>query len=592
MAYLALYRRFRPTGFKGLIGQEHIVRTLSNQIASGRIGHAYLFCGTRGTGKTSAAKIFARAINCLNPIDGSPCGECEACKALADPSNLDILEMDAASNNKVENVREIREKIQYPPVSGKYKVYIIDEVHMLTSEAFNALLKTLEEPPKHAVFILATTESHKLPSTILSRCMRFDFRIIPAKEIAELISRIYDEVGKAYDKDAVMAIARAGAGSVRDALSIADICVSYREGKLTYSDVLEVLGATDSSKITSMIKKIVLADTSGTLEDVEELCETGKSIGVLCKDVISRLREVIVCKTCKNARDILELPEDMYSELKQISDATDGHRLLRIVEIFTDAEGSLRYSLNPRVVLESACIKASQPENDYNIDALLARISKLEKALENGQLAPKQAPVKEVERTVATVEKPAPQVKKQVEEFDYPPIDEGYPDVPPMDMDGGFYGDVPKAKPIDNRPISPRFERKIEEKPQERVVEQPVSVTAEDIKPSLGGMSGGKLWGKVIRQLRADRNIVLWVACQEMEATLIGRTLRIIANDDAGYQAVVKENNLATLSKTVKAMGDYEIEVVKAGAKPVDGFAGEVEKVKSVFANANIKIED
>lgn len=594
MAYLALYRRFRPTGFKGLIGQEHIVRTLSNQIASGRIGHAYLFCGTRGTGKTSAAKIFARAINCLHPIDGSPCGECEVCKALADASNLDILEMDAASNNKVENVREIREKIQYPPVSGRYKVYIIDEVHMLTTEAFNALLKTLEEPPKHAVFILATTESHKLPSTILSRCMRFDFKIIPAKEIAGLIAKIYDEVGKAYDKDAVMAIARAGAGSVRDALSIADICVSYRDGKLTYSDVLEVLGATDSSKITAMIKKIVLADTSGTLEDVEELCETGKSIGVLCKDIISRLREVVVCQTCRNAREILELPEDVYSELKEIADASDGHRLLRIIEIFTDAEGNLRYSLNPRVVLESACIKASQPENDYNIDALLARISKLEKALENGQFVQKQVAEKQVLSSVADNEKPAKQVKKQVEEFDFPPIDDGYPDVPPIEMDGGFYGDVPKAKTVNNQPISPRFEQKTQEKPAPTVEKAPVSVatTEEDIKPSVSGMSGGKLWGKVIRQLRADRNIMLWVACQEMEATLVGRTLRIMANDDAGYQAVVKESNLATLSKTVKSIGDFEIEVVKAGEKPIDGFPSEVEKVKNAFPNANIKIED
>lgn len=593
MAYLALYRRFRPTGFKGLIGQEHIVRTLSNQIASGRIGHAYLFCGTRGTGKTSAAKIFARAINCLSPVDGSPCGECEACKALADPSNLDILEMDAASNNKVENVREIREKIQYPPVSGRYKVYIIDEVHMLTPEAFNALLKTLEEPPKHAVFILATTESHKLPSTILSRCMRFDFKIIPAKEIAELISRIYDEVGKAYDKDAVMAIARAGAGSVRDALSIADICVSYRDGKLTYSDVLEVLGATDSAKITSMIKKIVLADTSGTLEDVEELCETGKSIGVLCKDVISRLREVIVCKTCKNAREILELPEDIYSELKEIAEACDGHRLLRIVEIFTDAEGNLRYSLNPRVVLESACIKASQPENDYNIDALLARISKLEKVIESGQLAPKQVLYKDTGSVVKEAETVKRQPSKVVEEFDYPPIDDGYPEAPPVDNDGGFYGDAFKVETVDNQPISPRFEQKQQEKPQETVaVEQPISVTADDIKPSMGGMTGGKLWGKVIRQLRADKNIVLWVACQEMDATLVGRTLRIMANDDAGYQAIVKESNLATLSKTVKAIGDYEVEVVKAGAKPVDGFDSEVEKVKSAFKGVNIKVED
>ncbi len=591
MAYLALYRRFRPNGFKGLIGQEHIVRTLANQISSGRIGHAYLFCGTRGTGKTSAAKIFAKAINCLSPIDGSPCGECEVCKALSDPSNLDILEMDAASNNKVENVREIREKIQYPPVSGRYKVYIIDEVHMLTTEAFNALLKTLEEPPKHAVFILATTESHKLPSTILSRCMRFDFRIIPTKDIANLIAGIYDEIGKEYDKDAVMAIARAGAGSARDALSIADICVSYRDSKLTYADVLEVLGATDSSKITSMISKIVTADTSGTLEDVEELCETGKSIGVLCKDIISRLREVVVCKTCKNARDILELPEDVYQELCQIADKADGHRLLRVIEIFTEAEGSLRYSLNPRVVLESACIKASQPENDYNIDALLSRINKLEEQLKN---APK-VESKTYERQETKVEVKQKKVEKRVEDFDdYPPFDDGYPEAPPEeDFGGGFYGDVPKAKKVDNQPIAPRFEEKTQEKEPVKQVQPPkeTTVVKEDLVPT-GAMSGGKLWGRVIRQLRLEKNIVLWVACQEMDAKLVGNTLKIVANDDAGYQAVVKESNLSILSRTVKSIGDYEIEIVKAGEEKVDSFTSEVEKVKKTFSGVSVKVEE
>lgn len=212
MSYLAIYRRFRPSTFDKMVGQEHVVRTLVNQINSDRIGHAYLFCGARGTGKTSAAKIFARAINCLHPVNGSPCGECEVCKALLDPANLDILEIDAASNNKVENIREIRDKVQYPPVSARYKVYIIDEVHMLTTEAFNALLKTLEEPPKHAVFVLATTEPHKLPATILSRCMRFDFRLVPDKTIAALISQIYDELGKKYDDEAILAIARAGRG--------------------------------------------------------------------------------------------------------------------------------------------------------------------------------------------------------------------------------------------------------------------------------------------------------------------------------------------------------------------------------------------
>ena len=379
MAYLALYRRFRPSGFDSLIGQDHVVRTLVNQINSDKIGHAYLFCGARGTGKTSAAKIFARAINCLSPVNGSPCGKCAVCKALADPSNLDIVEMDAASNNKVENVREIRDKIQYPPVSGKYKVYIIDEVHMLTTEAFNALLKTLEEPPKHAVFILATTEVHKLPSTILSRCMRFDFRLIPTREIAELIGKIYREIGKDYDEDAVNAVARAGNGSVRDALSVADICASYRDGKLTYADVLAVLGATDGDVVVSLLSDIFDSKTGDMLSKVEELADSGKSIGVLCKDIISALRETVICKTCKDAKKILALPDETYKKLVDAGEKVDEKRLLRIMEIFTDAESDLKYSNSPRAVFETACIKASMPAVDYNVDALLSRVAALER---------------------------------------------------------------------------------------------------------------------------------------------------------------------------------------------------------------------
>lgn len=600
MAYLALYRRFRPSGFDGLIGQDHIVRTLTNQIFAGRIGHAYLFCGARGTGKTSAAKIFARAINCLSPVNGSPCGKCEVCKALADSANLDILEMDAASNNKVENVREIREKIQYPPVSGKYKVYIIDEVHMLTTEAFNALLKTLEEPPKHAVFILATTEVHKLPSTILSRCMRFDFRLIPTSLIAENIKKIYNEIGKEYDDEAITAIARAGMGSMRDALSIADICVSYKETKLTYNDVLEILGATDSSKITELIDNILHSDTGSALETVESLTESGKSVGVLCKDIISRLREVVLCKTCKSAQKILELPDDVYASIEKVAGVADEHRLLRTIEIFSEAEGAMRYSVSPKIILECACIKSSEPEADYNIDALMSRISALEKALAEGGFArgnggestPKIVPLKGEAKASAqglpTHEASASKTEKNNSSSD---LDYGYDDIPVPppedDFGGGYiektaYKSINEQKPIQTQTASVRETT-------------PVSPAATAETPAIGeGVSAGKIWGTVVRKLRAEKQIVLWIACQEMTAKLYGKTLKVTANDDAGFNAVTKSSNLEILSKIVKSVGDYDIEILKPvdAAEQKSQFEKDVDEVKKTFGEKYVKLED
>ena len=600
MAYLALYRRFRPSGFDGLIGQDHIVRTLTNQINTGRIGHAYLFCGARGTGKTSAAKIFARAINCLSPVNGSPCGKCEVCKALADSANLDILEMDAASNNKVENVREIREKIQYPPVSGKYKVYIIDEVHMLTTEAFNALLKTLEEPPKHAVFILATTEVHKLPSTILSRCMRFDFRLIPTSLIAENIKKIYNEIGKEFDDEAITAIARAGMGSMRDALSIADICVSYKETKLTYNDVLEILGATDSSKITELIDNVLHSDTGSALETVESLTESGKSVGVLCKDIISRLREVVLCKTCKSAQKILELPDDVYASIEKVAGVADEHRLLRTIEIFSEAEGAMRYSVSPKIILECACIKSSEPEADYNIDALMSRISALEKALAEGGFArgnggestPKIVPLKGEAKAsaqgVPTHEASASKTEKNNSSSDF---DYGYDDIPvppPEDDFGGEYVEKPAYKSInEQKPIQAQTASVRET--------APVSPAATAETPAIGeGVSAGKIWGTVVRKLRAEKQIVLWIACQEMTAKLYGKTLKVTANDDAGFNAVTKSSNLEILSKIVKSVGDYDIEILKPvdAAEQKSQFEKDVDEVKKTFGEKYVKLED
>ena len=384
MGYLALYRKYRPNTFEGLIGQEQVVKTLVNQITSGRLGHAYLFTGTRGTGKTSAAKIFAIAINCLNNKNGSPCGECACCKAISDPSNIDIIEIDAASNNGVNEIRELRENVQFPPVSCKYKVYIVDEVHMLTGAAFNALLKTLEEPPKHAVFILATTEVHKIPATILSRCMRFDFRLISDEKIASLIAKIYDEQGKKYQSEAVMAIAKAGEGSIRDALSIADIALSYSDGILTYDDVMNILGSSNVQLLYEFIENIIGGNTGAVLQTIDMLCSLGKSIGVLIKDITAIIRDIIVVKTCKNPNDILALPKEKFDALNKLSQKTTEQRLLRILEIFAESENSLRYSNHARVVFETALIKATKPESDYNLDALLARIAKLESDIKNG----------------------------------------------------------------------------------------------------------------------------------------------------------------------------------------------------------------
>ena len=386
MSYLALYRRYRPKSFDKLIGQDHIVKILTSQILNDRLGHAYLFTGTRGTGKTSTAKIFAKAVNCTSPINGSPCHKCASCLALDDPSSIDVLEIDAASNNGVNEIRDLREKVQYPPVNCKYKVYIIDEVHMLSGPAFNALLKTLEEPPKHAIFILATTEVHKIPATILSRCMRFDFKLVPTEKIVELISNIYDELNKKYTKEAVFAIAKAGEGSIRDALSIADTALSYSQGELTYSDVTEILGSIGTETLYAFIKSILESKTGEVLNHINELSKLGKSVGVLTKDVIKALRDLLICKTCKNANDILNLPETIFNELSSIASLTGQDRILRVLEIFAETENNLKYTPSERVLFETAAVKATKPSTDYNIDALLSRITLLEEKINSGNI--------------------------------------------------------------------------------------------------------------------------------------------------------------------------------------------------------------
>lgn len=382
MAYTSIYRKYRPDTFEKVIGQDHIVRTLKNQISTDSVGHAYIFTGTRGTGKTSVAKIFARAVNCLNPVNGSPCGKCENCLELALSGNFDILEIDAASNNSVDQIRELTEKINFPPTIGKFKVYIVDEVHMLSKSAHNALLKTLEEPPSHAIFILATTEIHQIPATILSRCLRFDFRLVSLSKIAERIRFIFDEMNVSYEPQAVELIASAGTGSVRDALSIADMCISYCAGSVNYSGVLEVLGASDPKKLIALAEAVADGDIDKALQCVAEMAELGKSMPILAADTAALFRNVLYIKNCSCARELLALPEELFSDLRRMADKYATAKCMNILKTMSALEGEFRYTSQHRILFEAAVVRACSDDcGDDKLKELEAKVGVLERRL-------------------------------------------------------------------------------------------------------------------------------------------------------------------------------------------------------------------
>ena len=311
MAYTALYRKWRPTTFADVKGQDPIVTTLKNQILTGRIGHAYLFCGTRGTGKTTIAKIFARAVNCEHPVDGAPCGECPVCRSIAAGTSMSVVEIDAASNNGVDNIREIRDEVQYSPTEGKYRVYIIDEVHMLSPGAFNALLKTLEEPPAYVIFILATTEPHKIPVTVLSRCQRYDFRRITADIIADRLRELADYEKVDIEEKAIHYIAKKADGAMRDALSLMDQCIAFHIGEtLTYDKVLTVLGAVDNEVFSQYLRSTFAADTTGLLLQIEEIVMSGRELSQFVQDLVWYMRNLLLLKTSEVGSDVLDLTEE------------------------------------------------------------------------------------------------------------------------------------------------------------------------------------------------------------------------------------------------------------------------------------------
>ena len=383
MSYTALYRKWRPTSFEEVRGQDHIVKTLKNQINSGRIGHAYLFCGTRGTGKTSIAKIFARAVNCEHPVDGSPCGECSMCRQIAEGASLNVVEIDAASNNGVENIRDIREQVQYPPTDGRYRVYIIDEVHMLSIGAFNALLKTLEEPPSYVIFILATTEVHKIPITILSRCQRYDFKRISIDTIAGRLAELTQAEQIDVDDRALRYVARAADGSMRDALSLLDQCVAFHFGeKLTYDNVLEVLGAVDNRVFSKLFQAVLASDTKACIREIEEMIIQGRDLSQLVNDFVWYMRNLLIAKTTDEPGDMLDMSEENLAVLKEEAAGVDTETLMRYIRIFSELSGRLRYASQKRILVEIAFIKLTTPSMEQNLDSILQRITLLEQKMQ------------------------------------------------------------------------------------------------------------------------------------------------------------------------------------------------------------------
>lgn len=382
----ALYRVYRPKNFSDVIGQEHIVRTLKNQIENNNVGHAYLFCGTRGTGKTSTAKIFSRAVNCTNLHNDEPCNECENCREILEDKTMDVVEIDAASNNSVDDIRELRENVKYSPAKAKYKVYIIDEVHMLSQGAFNALLKTLEEPPSYVIFILATTEPHKIPATILSRCQRFDFKRVTVKDISSRMRYICEKEGIEADEKALNLIARNSQGALRDALSILDQCISFEGNKISYNDVIELLGSVNIEQLFDLAESIIKEDTRKSLQILNDFIIWGKDVRNLVNDLIDHFRNLMVCKISNDLDEIISLPEETIDLLKQQAETIDTNNLIRILNILSEAQDGMKISSNPRVLMEVTMMKIAQPMFDESKEALIKRIENLEQKIESGNI--------------------------------------------------------------------------------------------------------------------------------------------------------------------------------------------------------------
>ena len=535
MNHLALYRQFRPVTFDQIIGQEHITKTLKNQIKSGQISHAYLFCGSRGTGKTSAAKVFARAVNCALNIDGNPCLKCKNCTA---ENDVDIIELDAASNNGVDYIRDIKEKVSYTPINGKYKIYIIDEVHMLSASAFNAFLKTLEEPPAHAVFVLCTTEQQRIPQTILSRCLRFDFRLVSLKLLVEHLTNIFKKIKVEADAEAIAAICQAGEGSVRDTLSIADRCILYQaEQKITYAYVNDILGATDINSVISLAQSILNKDINKVIALIEEVTNVGRSVNVLSRDLAECLYNLLLIKSVENAQELLSLPVEIIDRLKEIAKSATLKKLSFALEIFSASENDLRIATNAKILFEALCLKAALNSGEVDGEGIEMRLSRLEKLAEEGALTKTMTEDKQ---------------------------NKGADDLSESDL--SVFEQNSKTQNISDT--------KKEDTPKSVV---------KDYR------SAKTVWGKTLTALRESDNLLILTACENIEDVFVSENQLVLCVKDGSYALLSKSDNALVLQKTVSLFSSFKVKLNRLEQN--DSFDQCLAQFKNLAGDAELTVD-
>lgn len=595
MEYTALYREWRPNTFDEIVGQDTIVKTLKNQIKGERIGHAYLFCGPRGTGKTSTAKIFARAVNCLQPDDANPCGVCSVCTQTMDGNTMDIIEIDAASNNGVDEIRDLRDKAKFPPAIGRYKVYIIDEVHMLSTGAFNALLKTLEEPPSHIIFILATTEPHKLPATIISRCQRYDFKLIELRTIVEQLRHIASNIGVEVEEEALYTIARWSEGGMRDALSLLDQCIGFCDNVVSNSDVLEILGTADEHFMFQMVDFVLRGDVAGALEGINRLIEDGVDISVFVKDIIVHLRALLIIKTCReNFADLIDASPATIEAYGEQAKRAGEKRLFRAIELFASLESELKWSNQPRVLLELTITRICRPEEEYDNDAILDRLETLEQKIyniENGAYVPPVEEIKSKDKLSSINKKESlddisVDVKSSADKEDI---------------------ETPTTQIEETIPFSKAGTKKIKSKPKTQKVEKDVHESKEEEKAkdvSKSSVDIAKMWPQIMKVIKKERVAIYSLLIEAQCVYKGGNIVTLIFPPDQGFfvAAVEKDSNREFIESIIKKVtgSDIDIRCCLEGEDVGSSFESEqedeedaiVQKAIEIFGKDRIEIVD